>query len=440
MACLAMQNNRLRDFVKNLPSLKLIKGPFSSDFEVSKLIYNNMNTPIWIDEPFGDKNTLVSNIFSSRQILSLALKCSEKNLLDTFSKAIKETLAEGGKLHLRKRSINGNFLETNKLNRKIMPFFQYFEGDRGAYITSSVVIAKNNELDYLNASVHRLLVVDEKNLVIRMVEGRHLHKIYEKNRKDGNNTEVAILIGASPPLLLSAATTLPLGVSELVLASKIKSEEIEVTEDITENFLVPIEAEYIILAEISKDEFAEERMADILLTYDTLRRQPVVKIKKIYMMADSIYHAILPGGLEHKFLMGFPRMAAIKYALAEKGIKVKDVNLTPGSGGWLHAVVSIEKVNESDGKDTIITVLNEHRSVKGVIVVDDDIDVSSYEDIDFALATRLKEKNQIIWIEGLRGSTLDPSANQVNQTTVKWGIDLTLKDVDKTKYRKARIP
>jgi len=435
-----MLSNRLKDFVKSLPSLKLVKGPFSSDFEISKLLFNNMNTPIWVDEPFGDKNVVVSNIFSSKKILSLALGCDEPNLLDTFSKAIKETLAEGERLSLRKQNIKDSFLELKELNRKIMPFFQYFEGDKGPYITSSVVIAKNDELNYLNASVHRLLVVNEKNLVIRMVEGRHLHKIYEKNRKDGKNTEVAILIGASPQILLSASTTLPLGVSELILASKIKSSEIDVTEDITENFVVPIEAEYIILAEISKDEFAEERMADILLTYDTTRKQPVVKIKKIYMKNDSIYHAILPGGLEHKLLMGFPRMAAIKHALIEKGIKVKDVNLTPGSGGWLHAVVSIEKVSESDGKDTIITVLNEHRSVKGVVVVDDDIDVSSYEDVDFAIATRLKERNQIIWIDGLRGSTLDPSADQDNQTTIKWGIDLTLKGIDRSKYKKARIP
>ncbi|MEM3258072.1 MAG: UbiD family decarboxylase [Thermoproteota archaeon] len=164
-----------------------------------------------------------------------------------------------------------------------------------------------------------------------------------------------------------------------------------------------------------------------------------LKIKRIYIRDDSIYHAILPGGLEHKLLMGFPRMAAIKHALTEKGIKVRDVTLTPGSGGWLHAVVSIEKINESDGKETIITILNEHRSVKGVIVVDDDIDVSSYEDIDFAIATRLKGRNQIVWIDGLRGSTLDPSANQVDQTTIKWGLDLTLKDIDKTKYKKARI-
>lgn len=435
-----MLSNRLRDFVRSLPSLKLVKGPFSSDFELSKLLFNNMHTPIWIDEPFGDKNVVVSNIFSSKKILSFALNCNEENLLDIFSKAIKETLTEKSGPLLRKQSVKDNFLELNELNKKIMPFFQYFEKDKGPYITSSVVIAKNNELNYLNASVHRLLVLNEKNLVIRMVEGRHLHKIYEENRKDGKNTEVAILIGASPQILLSAATTLPLGVSELVFASKIKSAEINVAEDITENFLVPIEAEYVILAEISKDELAEERMADILLTYDALRKQPVVKIKKIYVRSDSVYHAILPGGLEHKLLMGLPRMAMIKYALTEKGIKVKDVNLTPGSGGWLHAVISIKKVNESDGKDAIITVLNEHRSVKGVVVVDDDIDVSSYEDIDFAIATRLKERSQIIWIDGLRGSTLDPSANQVSQTTIKWGIDLTLKDTDKTKYEKARIP
>lgn len=435
-----MPTNRLKDFVASLPSLKVSRGPFSSDFEVSKLIFNNMNIPVWIENPFGNKNVVVSNIFSNRKTLSFALSCDERNLLDVFSKLIRDTLTEKNSSNFKKKNVKDNFSELNELSRKILPFFQYFEEDKGPYITSSVVIAKNEELGYLNASVHRLLVMNEKNLVIRMVEGRHLHKIYEKNRKDNKNTEVAILVGASPQVILSAATTLPLGISELTLASKIKSTEVEVTNEITENFEVPIEAEYVIFAEISKDEFAEERMADILLTYDTPRIQPLVKIKKVYVREDPVYHAILPGGLEHKFLMGFPRMAMIKWALVEKGIKVKDVCLTPGSGGWLHAIVSIEKLSESDGKDTIITVLNEHRSVKGVIVVDDDIDVSNYEDIDFALATRLKGRNQIVWVEGLRGSTLDPSANQVDQTTIKWGIDLTIKDVDKTKYRKARIP
>ena len=53
-----------------------------------------------------------------------------------------------------------------------------FENDAGPYITSSIVYAKDQEKGNQNSSTHRLLKLDDKNMAIRMVEGRHLHKCF----------------------------------------------------------------------------------------------------------------------------------------------------------------------------------------------------------------------------------------------------------------------
>jgi UbiD family decarboxylase len=57
-----------------------------------------------------------------------------------------------------------------------------------------------------------------------------------------------------------------------------------------------------------------------------------------------------------------------------------------------------------------------------VIVVDDDIDIYSYEDIEYAIATRFQADRDLVVVSGARGSSLDPSAGE---TTAKWGIDAT---------------
>jgi len=195
------------------------------------------------------------------------------------------------------------------------------------------------------------------------------------------------------------------------------------------------------LGKVSKGKTAPEMMTDVLGTYDKLREQPVVEVSTVYYKEKPLCHAILPGGYEHVLLMGLPRAAEIRQALVERGIDAKDLILTPGSGGWLHCFISIKKKSASDAKDAILIALNAHSSLKGVVVVDDDIEVDDYESVEFALATRFGSKEQVIWLEGLRGSTLDPSASQSELTTIKWGLDLTLDmGADRRRFSKSEIP
>jgi len=105
--------------------------------------------------------------------------------------------------------------------------------------------------------------------------------------------------------------------------------------------------------------------------------------------------------------------------------RVFAVNLSTGGGGWLHAMISIEKQLDGDGKNALLAAFAAHPSLKHAVVVDSDIDVFDPSDVEWAIATRFQADEDLIQIKGSRGSTLDSSADQDTGLTTKMGIDAT---------------
>jgi UbiD family decarboxylase len=121
--------------------------------------------------------------------------------------------------------------------------------------------------------------------------------------------------------------------------------------------------------------------------------------------------------------------------------KVCAVNLSKGGSGWLHAVISIEKQVEGDGKNALLAAFAAHPSLKHAVVVDSDIDVFDVSDVEWAVATRFQGSEDLVVIENVRGSTLDPSADQEKVLTSKVGFDATRPfSKPKEKFERARIP
>jgi UbiD family decarboxylase len=80
-----------------------------------------------------------------------------------------------------------------------------------------------------------------------------------------------------------------------------------------------------------------------------------------------------------------------------------------------------------------------HTSLKHVVVVDDDINIFDPNDVEFAIATRVKGDKDILIITNVRGSSLDPRG-ALDGTTTKVGIDATKVLVEKEKFERALIP
>ncbi|MFH1221954.1 MAG: UbiD family decarboxylase, partial [Candidatus Micrarchaeota archaeon] len=154
------------------------------------------------------------------------------------------------------------------------------------------------------------------------------------------------------------------------------------------------------------------------------RKQRVMKITKIHHRKNPIFHALLPGALEHKILMGMPREPTI-FNEVSKVAECRGVNITPGGCSWLHAVVAIKKKNEDDGKKAIEAAFKGHKSLKHVVVVDEDINIYDPMDVEWAIATRVQADKSLTIKTNEKGSSLDPSADPHTYATTKMGIDAT---------------
>ena len=171
-----------------------------------------------------------------------------------------------------------------------------------------------------------------------------------------------------------------------------------------------------------------------------VRKQRVIEINCVTMRRDPIFQQILPGGSEHRFLMGTPREAAI-FKEVSKVCNVLDVRLTNGGCNWLHCAIKIRKRQEGDGRKAIEAAFKAHRSLKHVMVVDEDIDISNPSEVEWALATRTQLDKDLILKPGELGSSLDPSADQVTRRTCKAGVDATIPlNRDRGKFMRAKIP
>jgi UbiD family decarboxylase len=174
---------------------------------------------------------------------------------------------------------------------------------------------------------------------------------------------------------------------------------------------------------------------------DITRQQPIIAIDLITHRRNPIYHALLPGGLEHKILMGMPKEPTI-FAEVNKVARCTGVNITPGGASWLHAVVQIDKQGEEDGRLAIEAAYKGHGSLKHVWVVDTDIDIFDPAQVEWAFATRFQADKDLILMPEQPGSSLDPSGTHVpgqKSRTAKAGFDCTIPwGADKSKFQKGQ--
>jgi UbiD family decarboxylase len=350
----------------------------------------------------------VMNLTASRASLSLALGISEEKMVKTLADA----------------KFNGNVIEDGKLpmnkpDLSKIPIMHHFPKDAGKYITSGIVFSHQDGVE--NASIHRMQVLDNHRVAARLVEGRHTHVMLKNAIARGEKLPVAVTIGTHPAVTFASCTRVPTGM-ELAYAAELMGGELKVKR-CSNGVLVP-DAEVVLEGFITADLTEEGPFVDITGTYDPVRMQHIIEFTGMYTKPDFIYHGILPGGDEHKVLMGCPYEPKIYKAVA--GVtEVRNVILTKGGCGYLHAVIQIKKSTQGDAKNAIMAAFASHTSLKHVVVVDEDIDPTNPHDVEYAIATRVSGDRDIMVITGVRGSSLDPCQLE-DGTNVKVGVDATM--------------
>ncbi len=398
----------MREFIEKMREQGLVtdvEEPVSADMEAPKMAAGT-DKLLFFHQIGGSR--AVMNLTASRTSLSLALGIDETNIVPKLADA-----TYSGKV-----VTDGN-LAMKKPELSRIPIMHHFPKDAGKYLTSGIVFSRYDGVE--NASIHRMLVLDDHRVAARLVEGRHTHVMLGNALAKGEKLPIAVTIGTHPAVTFASCTRVPTGM-ELGFAAELMGGEIRVNR-CSNGVLVP-DAEIVLEGFIGPDVTDEGPFVDITGTYDPVRRQPVIEFTGMHTKKDFIYHGILPGGDEHKVLMGAPYEPKIYKAVA--GVtQVKNVVLTKGGCGYLHAVIQIRKSTQGDAKNAIMAAFAAHTSLKHVVVVDEDIDPTSPHDVEYAIATRVSGDRDVMVITGVRGSSLDPCQLE-DGTNVKVGVDATM--------------
>lgn len=406
----------MRDFLKTIDLLKITKK-ISPKLEVMEYLQDGK--PVLFENIDGYPDfKIVGNICNSRDVMAKAVNTRKDELVFTISRALDEP-------RKYKMVESGDFLANEFKNPNIIehiPLLMHHKLRKRYYATATIALARDPITGRQNASFHRMMYLGKNRFAIRIVP-RDLYNFFQENRERGRDTDVVIICGVHPAVALAAATSYP-DLNELEFANTLLNGGLKCVD--VKGIDVPTNSEVVMEGRILHDQTADEGpFVDATGTWDRTRAQPVVEIEKAYMRDDPIWQVILPAGPEHLLLMGMPQETRILKIVRNAVPSVRRAVLTEGGCCWLHAVVSIKKREEGDGKNAGIAALAAHPSLKRVVVVDDDIDVTDQKSVEWALATRLQPSRGIIIIPEASGSSLDPSVGKTGITS-KWIVDATI--------------
>ncbi len=360
---------------------------------------------------------VATNFLATRELLCKYLGISVRELAKFLA-----NVNYSDKIEIKKDG--GDYVRLRNLLE--LPIPKYFDRDAGRYLTASIVIVgEGKDFGNYNASFHRMMLLDKNRLAARLVPPRHTYLRWKEAVEKGEELEIAVIIAPHPLFMLAAATRVEWG-KEFGYAASLMG-KLRVIE--FDGIFCP-ESEIVMRGRITAETVDEGPFVDITGTYDKVRKAPIVEIDEIYAKEDFIFYSITPSGYEHQILMGVPFEPEIYRAVA-KVCNVKNVIMSAGGKHYLHAIVQIEKITDGDGKNAIMAAFAAHPSLKHVVVVDEDIDIYSGEDVEYAIATRFQADRDLVVITNARGSSLDPSAR--DNITAKMGLDATAKG-DKRKF------
>ena len=428
----------LRNFlslIKKNRELKTVKKKVSTKYEIAAITAKaDGGNAILFENIKESKFRLVSNLVGTRGRFARAVGAKESQIHDRVFSSIKKAK--------KPRIISsGKFMENKSRNLSLLPIVTHFAKESGPFITSSIIYVTNPDTGSQNSSFHRLMPIDKTHFSVRMVEGRDLHRCFIDAKKHGDDLKVAISVGVHPAISIAGAYQADWGKNEIDIANTMLEGKLTLTKCPYSGMKVPSSSEIVMEGRILKDKTHKEWMVEMLQTYDHKRFQPVFELENMYYRNNPIFHDILSGFSEHRLLMGMPIEAKLNGKMKKEFSQTRKISMTNGGCNWLHAVIQIKKKTQADPKKIIKKAFAIHRSLKQVTIVDDDIDPNDPVAVEYAMATRFQANKDLIILEKVRGSSLDPSSDQKKLLTAKMGIDAT-KPFDKKSegFKIAKIP
>lgn len=324
-------------------------------------------------------------------------------------------------------------IDADDVDLAMFPIQTCWPGDAGPLITWGLTVTRGPYKERQNLGIYRQQVIARNKVIMRWLahRGGALDFRDWQEKHPGENFPVAVALGADPATILGAVTPVPDTLSEYGFAGLLRGAKTEVVKCLTNDLQVPASAEIILEGHIAPGEMAEEGpFGDHTGYYNEVERFPVFTITRITHRHSPIYHSTYTGRPpDEPAVLGVALNEVFVPLLQKQFPEITDFYLPPEGCSYRVACVSMKKQYPGHAKRVMFGVwsfLRQFMYTKFVIVTDDDVNVRDWQDVIWAISTRMDPARDCTIIENTPIDYLD-FASPVSGLGSKIGFDATHK-------------
>lgn len=263
-----------------------------------------------------------------------------------------------------------------------------------------VVITRHPQNGQVNMGQYRVSLQQPGQVTVNLRVTQHGGMHLQAAKEMGVPLQVAICLGVHPALYEAASTELPYGYNELGFAGALVGEAIEMVKAETLDLEVPAFAEVVIEGEIRPPyQLGSEGPWPEYLGYLGMNiNPPLMDITAITYRNQPIIPFFVPAAIPNIASLG--NEAQLLRTLQQfAGEFVLDAAFRHGARRH-HAVIKVRKSHPHHEGYQINVALaafgyGSSTTLDAVTIVDDDIDIRSYEEVDWAVSTRCNYARQV---------------------------------------------
>lgn len=455
-----MNYSDLRDFLNQLELRGLLKrisypvSPYLEMTAVSDKVLRQGGPALLFTHPANHTMPVLTNLFGTTERVALgmgeesvaalrevghllaALKEPEppKGFKDAFNKLplLKQALNMAPKL-VSHAECQTHVLEGDAVDLGALPIQTCWPDDAAPLITWGLVTTKGPAQTRENMGIYRQQVLNKNQLIMRWLSHRGGALDYQAWQKEypEERFPVAVTLGADPATILAAVTPVPDTLSEYAFAGLLRGQRTRLVRCIGSDLHVPASAEIILEGYLEPGvEALEGPYGDHTGYYNEVQSFPVFTVERITHRDNPIYHSTYTGRPpDEPAILGVALNEVFIPLLQKQFPEIVDFYLPPEGCSYRLAVVTIKKQYPGHAKRVMMAVwsfLRQFMYTKWVIVCDDDIDARNWQDVIWAMTTRMDPARDTVTIDNTPIDYLD-FASPISGLGSKMGFDATNK-------------
>ncbi|MFT4058155.1 MAG: 4-hydroxy-3-polyprenylbenzoate decarboxylase [Legionella sp.] len=455
-----MKYSDLRDFIAQLESRNLLKRityPVSTHLEmtaVSDRVLRAGGPALLFTNTLNSKMPVLTNLFGTVERVAMGMGEESITALREVGKllaALKEPDPPKGfkdafnKLPLLKQALNmapkyvsgaecqSYVWEKDEVDLTTLPIQTCWPGDVAPLITWGLVTTKGPHQTRENMGIYRQQLLNKNQLIMRWLSHRGGALDYQawQQAYPGERFPVAVTLGADPATILAAVTPVPDTLSEYAFAGLLRGQRTRLTRCIGSDLHVPASAEIVLEGYLEPGQEAPEGpYGDHTGYYNEIQSFPVFTVERITHREQPIYHSTYTGRPpDEPAILGVALNEVFIPLLQKQFPEIVDFYLPPEGCSYRLAVVTIKKQYPGHAKRIMMAVwsfLRQFMYTKFVIVCDDDIDARNWQDVIWAMTTRMDPSRDTVMMDNTPIDYLD-FASPISGLGSKMGMDATNK-------------